>query len=442
MAPEVLKTTCCVVGGGPAGIVLGYLLARSGVKATVLEKHQDFFRDFRGDTVHPSTLEILNELGLLKEFLELPHQEVASLAVIVGDSKLKLADFSHVPARCKFVALMPQWDFLNFLSRHAQSFPSFQLLMEHEATGLMREGDRIVGVEARSKGREIQVLADLVVGCDGRHSVARAAAGLELIEHGAPIDVLWFRISRGPEDPAQVLGSVNYGKALILINRSDYFQAGLIVEKGSFEEIKARGLDAFRADIRQIAPFLGERSNELRDWQQISVLTVQINRLRRWYRPGLLCIGDAAHAMSPAGGVGINLAIQDAVAAANLLVRPLLQRNVTEVALAAVQRRRTLPTRVTQAIQLAAHRGLARVFKNPGPIRAPWQLKAAAQIPGIQRAVGYAVGIGARPERVRDQPAVRPERKRAGSAVLTALGIAAAAAGIGWALWKAWRRAA
>ena len=253
------------------------------------------------------------------------------------------------------------------------------------------------------EGREMQIRADLVVGCDGRDSVTRKAAGLEVVEHGVPIDVLWFRISRIPGDSAQVLGNVNFGKALILMNRSEYFQAGLIIAKGSYDEIKARGIDAFRADIRQIAPYLGERVNELHDWEQIKILTVQINRLQRWYRPGLLCIGDAAHAMSPAGGVGINLAIQDAVAAANILTGPLQARCVPVSALAAVQKRRDFPTRVTQAIQLFAHRGFAQVFENPGPIRAPWQLKAAMKIPGIHRAVGYAVGIGARPEHVREE---------------------------------------
>jgi 2-polyprenyl-6-methoxyphenol hydroxylase-like FAD-dependent oxidoreductase len=403
MEHEASVTTCCVVGGGPAGMILGYLLARRGVQVTVLEKHQDFFRDFRGDTVHPSTLEVLKELGLLKEFLDLPHEEVASLGVIIGDSKFNVADFRHVPTTCKFIALMPQWDFLNFLATHAKMFPSFHLLMQHEVTDLLREGERIVGVVARNEGRDVQIRADLVVGCDGRHSITRAAARLDVIEHGVPIDVLWFRISRKPDDVEQVLGNVNYGKALILINRSDYFQAGLIIAKGSYDEIQLRGLDAFRADIRRIAPYLGERVNELRSWEQIKILTVQINRLRQWYRRGLLCIGDAAHAMSPAGGVGINLAIQDAIAVANLLTRPLQERCISEAALAEVQKRRELPTRITQAIQLQAHRGLARVFENPGPIRAPWQVKVAVRIPGIQRLVGYAVGIGVRPEHVRGE---------------------------------------
>ena len=440
MAHEVLETTCCVVGGGPAGMILGYLLARRGVQVTVLEKHQDFFRDFRGDTVHPSTLEVLKELGLLKEFLELPHEEVASLGVIIGGSKFEVADFSHVPVTCKFVALMPQWDFLNFLADHAKKFPSFQLLMQHQAVDLLREGKRIVGVVARNERQEVQIRADLVVGCDGRHSVTRRAGGLETIEHGVPMDVLWFRLSRKPDDPAQVLGNVNYGKALILIDRSDYFQAGLIIKKGSYDDIQARGLDAFRADIRQIAPYMGERVNELQNWEQIKILTVQINRLRRWYRPGLLCIGDAAHAMSPAGGVGINLAIQDAVAAANLLTGPLQQRCVHEAALAAVEKRREFPTRVTQAIQLMAHRGLARVFENPGPIQAPWQVRAAVRIPGIQRAVGYAVGIGVRPEHVHEEAPARGRRFGTAKTVLAAVGIAATAAAVSWAAWKAWNK--
>jgi 2-polyprenyl-6-methoxyphenol hydroxylase-like FAD-dependent oxidoreductase len=275
-----------------------------------------------------------------------------------------------------------------------------------------------------------------VVGCDGRHSVVRRAAGLEVIEHGVPIDVLWFRISRRPDDPAQVLGNINYGKALILIDRSDYFQAGLIIPKGSYDSIRARSIDQFRADIRQIAPWLGERANELRDWKQIQILTVQINRLRRWHRPGLLCIGDAAHAMSPAGGVGINLAIQDAVAAANFLTGPLLERQLSEADLEAVERRRAFPTRITQAIQIVAHRGIARVFENPGPIHAPWQMKAAQQIPGIHRALGYAVGVGVRPEHVRDDTGANPRRASLTGLVCAGIGLAAVSAMCGWAMWK------
>lgn len=441
MPAEVLETTCCIVGGGPAGMMLGYLLARQGIAVKVLEKHADFNRDFRGDTVHPSTLEVLHELGLLEKFLNLPHQRVTSAGAIIGDTAFDFADFKHVPARCKFVALMPQWDFLNFLSDHARALPSFELLMEHEARDLLTEGDRISGVSAQNGSLNVRILADLVVGCDGRHSVTRGAAGLELIDHGVPIDVLWFRISRKPDDPEQVLGNVNYGKALILIDRADYFQAGLIIEKGSYERIKARGLDALRSDIRQIAPYLGERLNELQDWEQIKILTVQINRLKKWFRPGLLFIGDAAHAMSPVGGVGINLAIQDAVAAANLLAEPLRTGSALEARLAAVQRRREFPARATQALQLFAHRRLAGVFTNPGPIQVPWQMKAFAHIPGIHRALGYAIGIGVRPEHINEKGVGRRSSTiragiRAGvrTGLLAGIGIAATATGICWAL--------
>jgi 2-polyprenyl-6-methoxyphenol hydroxylase-like FAD-dependent oxidoreductase len=440
MAPSVVETGCCIVGGGPAGMMLGYLLARRGVEVAVLEKHEDFFRDFRGDTVHPSTLEVLKELGLLEEFLTLPHQQIESVGIVIGGSAFNVADFRHVPTQCKFVALMPQWDFLNFLSDHAKRFPSFHLLMRHEAADLIRDGKRVVGVVARSEGRNVEVRADLVVGCDGRHSVVRRAAGLEVIEHGVPIDVLWFRLSRRPGDPAQVLGNVNYGKALILIDRADYFQAGLIIPKGSFDAIRGRGIEAFRSDIRQIVPWVGERVNELRDWDQVKILTVQINRLRRWHQPGLLCIGDAAHAMSPAGGVGINLAIQDAVAAANLLAGPLGKGRVSEADLVAVQRRRELPTRVTQAVQVFAHRGIKRVFETYGPVRAPWQMEAVQHIPGIHRALGYAVGVGARPEHVQEQRRAKPLIAGLAALGCAAIGGVAAAAVCGWVAWKVLRK--
>ena len=408
MSNRTLETTCCVVGGGPAGIMLGYLLARAGVTVTVLEKHKDFNRDFRGDTVHPSTLELMYELGILDDFLNVPHQKLYSAGGVFGDFAFRAADFRSVPTHCKFVALMPQWDFLNFLSAQARQFPSFALRMENQAVDLIQEHGRIRGVVAQTPEGAVEVLADLVVGCDGRHSRTRDAAGLDVEEFGVPIDVLWFRIRRTSDDPERLFGNINYGKMLILLPRGDYFQAGLIIRKGSFEPIQQQGIEAFREDIRRIAPYLGDRVEELRDWDQIKLLTVQINRLRRWYRPGLLCIGDAAHAMSPAGGVGINLAIQDAVATANLLGEPLRQGRVSEMLLARVQERRELPTRETQFLQVQAHQAFEKVFRNPGPARAPWQLKAVFSIPGFQQLMARVIAVGIRPEHVagaRKQPA-------------------------------------
>jgi len=383
-------------------MMLGYLLARAGVAVTVLEKHNDFFRDFRGDTVHPSTLEVMHELGILQEFLKVPHQKLTYAGAVFAGFSFKAADFRHVPALCKFVAMMPQWDFLDFLSAQAKKFPAFQLRMQHDAVDLIREAGRISGVEARTPEGSVHIRADLVVGCDGRHSTMRKAGHLEVLEFGVPIDVLWFRISRGANDPEQVLGNINYGKALILINRGDYFQAGFLIRKGGFEEMKRRGLPTFRKSILEIAPYVDDRVEELKNWEQVKLLSVQINRLKKWYRPGLLCIGDAAHAMSPAGGVGINLAIQDAVAAANLLARPLKERRVTEALLADVQRRREFPTRVTQFIQVNVHNGLERVFRSTGRMKAPWQLKAVMRMPGVQRVLGRVIGIGVRPEHIRD----------------------------------------
>jgi 2-polyprenyl-6-methoxyphenol hydroxylase-like FAD-dependent oxidoreductase len=427
MPTRTVETTCCVVGGGPAGVMLGYLLARGGVAVTVLEKHKDFFRDFRGDTVHPSTLEVMHELGLLEDFLKLPHQELTSVGGVVGDYAFQGPSFRRVPTHCKFVALMPQWDFLNFLSSHAENFPSFNLKMKYEAVDLLRDSGRVIGVQAKTPRGTVEIRADLVVACDGRHSTIRQAAGLEAIESGVPIDVLWFRISRTGNDPEQLFGNINYGKALVLIPRGDYFQSGLIIRKGSFEEIQRRGLDEFRADIARIAPYLADRVGELQDWEQIKLLSVQINRLRQWHRPGLLCIGDAAHAMSPAGGVGINLAIQDAVATANLLTSALRDRQVTEALLARVQCRREFPTRATQFMQVQAHKVFVKIFENPGPAKAPWQLKVAVNIPGVRDVLGRVVGVGFRPEHI---AGARP-RETCGAVCLkkVAVGIGLVAAG-------------
>jgi 2-polyprenyl-6-methoxyphenol hydroxylase-like FAD-dependent oxidoreductase len=430
-------TSCCIVGGGPAGVMLGYLLVRQGVRVTVLEKHKDFFRDFRGDTVHPSTLQLFYELDLLDDFLKLPHQELQSVGGVFGDFPFTAATMRHVPAHCRFIALMPQWDFLGFLASQAKRFPLFDLRMEHEATGLTTDTDgRITGVTVRTPGGTTHLEAGLVIACDGRHSTVRQAARMEVVEFGVPIDVLWFHISRRPNDPDQVFGNINYGRVLILINRGDYFQAGLIVRKGSFEELKSGGLDAFREIVRKIAPYLGDRVRELKDWDQIKLLTVQINRLKQWYRPGLLCIGDAAHAMSPAGGVGINLAIQDAVATANLIGVPLREERLDETDLARVQRRREFPTKFTQGMQIVAHKGLAGIFKNTGPAHAPWQLKVVTRIPGFQRLLGFVVGIGVRPEHIADartRPAITGK-------VLTRLAIGFAGIAVGLLVLRKRRR--
>ena len=413
MSNQTLETTCCVVGGGPAGVMLGYLLARAGVAVAVLEKHKDFFRDFRGDTVHPSTLEVMYELGILDDFLKVPHDKLTSAGGVLGGFQFTAADFRNLPTHCKFVALMPQWDFLDFLSGQAGQFPGFTLRMENEGVELITGNGRVRGVVAQTPAGPVDIIADLVVGCDGRQSRIREAAGFEVQEFGVPIDVLWLRISRLGSDPEQLFGNINYGKMLILIPRGDYFQAGLIIRKGSFEKIQQHGLEAFREDIRRIAPYLGDRVDQLRDWEQVRLLSVQINRLRRWYRPGLLCIGDAAHAMSPAGGVGINLAIQDAVATANILAEPLRQGRVTEALLARVQQRREFPARVIQFLQVNAHQAFEAVFRNPGPAQVPWQLKAVLSIPGIQHVTARVIGVGIRPEHIagaRKQPACDGQR--------------------------------
>ncbi|HTV06126.1 MAG TPA: FAD-dependent oxidoreductase [Acidobacteriaceae bacterium] len=405
MTTDSSHTTCCIVGGGPAGIMAGYLLARSGVPVVVLEKHKDFFRDFRGDTVHPSTLELFYELGLLDEFLTIPHQEMPTVGGNFGGYTFTAADFRHLPTRCKFIALMPQWDLLNFIAEQGRKFPAFNLRMEHEATNLITQNNCVIGIGAQTPSGTVRITADLVIGCDGRHSVTRQAANMQVIEMGVPIDVLWFHIGRKATDPEAALGNLNYGKALVLINRSEYFQAGLIIRKGSFDRIRADGLEAFQRSIAELAPFLGDRVSEVTDWDQVKLLSVQINRLEKWHQPGLLCIGDAAHAMSPAGGVGINLAVQDAVATANTLAKPLREGMVTEELLARIQERREFPVRVTQRFQVAAHHGLESViFSDPGPFHAPWQLKFAVHIPGIQRLVARGIGMGVRPEHIQLKP--------------------------------------
>jgi 2-polyprenyl-6-methoxyphenol hydroxylase-like FAD-dependent oxidoreductase len=396
-----LKTTCCIVGGGPAGIMLGFLLARAGVDVTVLEKHKDFFRDFRGDTIHPATLQLLNELGLLDEFLALPHQQLTELAIAIGGQKMAMADFTHLPTHAKFIALMPQWDFLNFLSSQAAKLPTFHFLMEHEATGLIETNNRVAGVRANSPAGSVEIHAKLVVGCDGRHATTRTAAHLPVHDSGAPIDILWFRLTRHEGEPENALGNINFGNFLILINRGNYYQCGFIIAKDTFAtRVQPAGLPAFRDSLVRLVPFLSDRLNEIADWDQLKLLSIQVNRLTRWHSPGLLCIGDAAHAMSPVGGIGINLAIQDAVAAARILAPTLKTGIVTELTLAHVQSRRELPTRITQAFQVMVHYFLTRTLGNPAAIKPPLLLRLLSPHPTFRRLTARFIGMGLRPEHI------------------------------------------
>lgn len=397
-----VQTHCCIAGGGPAGMMLGFLLARAGIGVVVLEKHADFLRDFRGDTIHPSTLELMHELGILEDFLKLPHQEVREIGGQVSDEFVIVADFSHLPTHCKFIALMPQWDFLDFLAKHASRYPAFQLKMQAEVVDLLEEEGRIVGARANTPDGPLQVRADLVVGADGRHSIVREKAGLQVDELGAPMDVLWFRVSRRPDDGEQSLGRIMKGKMMVMLNRGDYWQCGYLIRKGDLDRMKQRGLESFHNDVVSIAPFLRDRMNELKDWNDIKLLTVQVDRLRQWYRLGLLCIGDAAHAMSPIGGVGINLAIQDAVAAANILAPPLAHGAVSIADLRRVQRRRELPARITQAVQVFIQdRLIRRVLGTNQQIPLPWPLKLLKRWPFLRRIPARLVGIGFRSEHVR-----------------------------------------
>lgn len=399
-----VSTRCCVVGGGPAGMMLGLLLARAGVDVVVLEKHADFLRDFRGDTIHPSTLELMHELGWLEEFLTLPHEKARLLKVQVGDRSIPLADFSHLPTRCKFIALMPQWDFLNFLAKQGARYPTYHLRQKTEATGLIEEAGRVVGVRATAPEGELEIRADLVVGADGRHSVVREKAGFHVQELGAPMDVLWFRISRKPGDPEETMGRFDAGRILIMINRGSHWQFGYIIMKGSAEENRKQGIEAFREAVAQLAPFAADRKGEIRNWDDLKLLTVRVDRLLHWYKPGLLCIGDAAHAMSPIGGVGVNLAVQDGVAAANLLAGPLREGRLTPEHLRLVQQRRLLPTRIVQGMQvLVQQRVVAKVLSGSGPMAPPLLLKLFVRFPFLRRIPARLIGVGVRPEHVKTQ---------------------------------------
>ncbi|HEX8805622.1 MAG TPA: FAD-dependent oxidoreductase [Candidatus Aquilonibacter sp.] len=405
-----LQARVCVVGGGPAGIMLSYLLARAGDSVIVLEKHADFLRDFRGDTVHPSTMTVLDELGLLDEFLKRPHSEIVEIAGHIGEDTVVIGDFSHVPAKTKFLAIMPQWDFLSFLSEHATKYPGYRLLMRTEGTDLIHEGGRIAGVRANGPDGPLEIRADVVVACDGRTSTLRAAAALTPRDLGAPMDVLWMRLSKRTGDQNAAFGFVGAGAVLVLIDRGDYWQCGYVIAKGTAEQVRERGLDAFRAELARTAPVIADRVNEITSWDDVKLLSVAVNRLDRWYLTGLLCIGDAAHAMSPIGGVGINLAVQDAVATANILSAALTKPGpVADDVLAAVQRRRMFPAVMTQGLQVLIQRNvIANVLRAQAPPKhAPAILRKLSSIALLRRLPAYLVGIGFRPEHVNTAGYVR-----------------------------------
>jgi 2-polyprenyl-6-methoxyphenol hydroxylase-like FAD-dependent oxidoreductase len=381
--------------------MLALLLARAGIDVVLLEKHADFLRDFRGDTIHPSTLEVMDELGLLESFLARPHQEVTRLSGNLGDATVLVADFSHLPTRCKFLAFMPQWEFLDFLVSNAKAYQSFHLRMRTRADDLLWDGDRVAGVRAVCDGEPLAVRAELTVAADGRESVLRSRAGLTVREIGAPMDVLWLRLTKFPDDPHETFGYIREGRILALIDRGDYWQCAYVIPKGTFETLRGDGIEAFRAAVARAVPFLAERTSELRDWNDVKLLTVRVNRLSRWYRPGLLCIGDAAHAMSPIGGVGINLAIQDAIAAANLLGPKLRRGRVGPQDLRSVQRRREFAAKATQTLQVFIQRQIIGRVLNDGhsPVLS-FVPKLARRMPIVARIPGRLVGLGLRPEHV------------------------------------------
>jgi 2-polyprenyl-6-methoxyphenol hydroxylase-like FAD-dependent oxidoreductase len=401
MPDTSITTTCCIAGGGPAGMMLGFLLARAGVDVVVLEKHADFFRDFRGDTVHPSTLELMYELGLLDAFLKVPHQKVERLSAQIGAERVPMADFTHLPTHCKFVALMPQWDFLNFLTERGKRYKTFDLRMSAEATDLIEEDGCIVGLRAKTPDGTLTIRAALVVGCDGRHSTVRDKAGLASDDYGAPMDVLWFRVTRKTSDQADTFGHIEAGKMMVMLDRSDYWQCAYVIPKGGIDRVKAEGLDAFRDRVVSMSPFLADRVGELQSWDDIKLLTVAVDRLRQWWRSGLICIGDSAHAMSPIGGVGVNIAVQDAVAAANRLAAPLGSGQVSDADLQAIQERRMLAVRFTQWLQLTAQNQIiSRVLKSEQRPKPPLMFQLLKIFPVLQRIPARLLGVGIRPEHI------------------------------------------
>ncbi|MGA7583363.1 MAG: FAD-dependent oxidoreductase [Pseudolabrys sp.] len=406
------KTTCCIAGGGPAGMMLGFLLARAGVSVIVIEKHADFLRDFRGDTVHPSTLEMIYELGLLDEFLKLPHSVVKQISLQIGKDRVIVGHFEHLPVHCKFIALMPQWDFLNFIADRGRRYQTFDLRMQTEAIDLIEENGRVAGVRAKSPEGELEIRAELIVGCDSRHSTIRTKAGLKSDDYGAPMDVMWFRLSHRPGDSEETVGHIESGRMMVMLNRNDYWQCAYVIPKGTAEEVRSAGLDKFRQVIADMSPFVRDRLGEIESWDQVKLLTVAVDRLRRWFRPGLLCIGDAAHAMSPIGGVGINLAVQDAVAAANILAQPLRHGTMTIETLQSVQRRREFPTRFTQRLQLVLQNNIIGPALEGRRPEAPFFMKMI-QWPLLRRIPGRLLALGIRPEHIRTPDIALPTRNSA-----------------------------
>ncbi|MGH6847542.1 MAG: FAD-dependent oxidoreductase [Methylocella sp.] len=400
--PQTISCRCCIAGGGPAGMMLGFLLARAGVDTIVLEKHADFLRDFRGDTIHPSTLEAMHDLGLLEDFLKLPHQKLRQGEVKIGDVTIPFVDFSHLPVHAKFVALMPQWDFLDFLAEQAKQYPGFRLLMSAEVDGLIEEGGTGAGVTAKTNDGQLTIRADLTIGAAGRHSLVRREAGLIPLDIGAPMDALWFRLSRRATDADDFLGRVDAGQILVVFNRGEYWQCAYVIAKGSAERLKAQGIGSLRGHISALAPFLADVVDNLQSFDDVKLLTVAVDRLPLWHKPGLLCIGDAAHAMSPVGGVGVNLAIQDAIAAANILC-PALRGNgpLSDQLLAQVQTRREWPTKVIQGMQVAVQkRVISRVLGGTGKVKPPWVLRLFIYFPILRRLPARLMGLGVRRERV------------------------------------------
>jgi 2-polyprenyl-6-methoxyphenol hydroxylase-like FAD-dependent oxidoreductase len=402
---RTINTRCCIVGGGPAGMMLGYLLGRAGIDVVVLEKHADFFRDFRGDTVHPSTLQIMRELGLIDDFLKVPHQQLQKMDGKFGDTMLRIADLSRLDVNYPFIAFMPQWDFLNFLRESGKRFASLKVMMNADATDLIWSDDTVAGVKVNTADGPVEICADLTIGCDGRHSVVRERANLEREEIGAPMDVLWFRAGRRADETESLFARLEAGKMMVTFDRGDYWQCAYVIAKGQYDAVRARGLDAFINDVAHMAPILKSGLADVKSWDDVKLLTVAIDRLKQWSRPGLLCIGDAAHAMSPVGGVGVNLAVQDAVATANLLAAPLAQGPKgcpTEDELDAVRRRREFPVRMTQAMQVIVQNRIISVALKPGdrPIKPPLLVRIVSALPWLQGITARFIAIGVRPEHV------------------------------------------